>query len=71
LFVREDASNALSPTVVKHTQSISETGTSAFQYNFGPHYIIGEKSDIILSAVSSANASDVSGGFNLELMDNG
>lgn len=70
LYVREDASNALAPTLVKHTQSLIETGTSQFTYTFVPRFTIGEKSDIIMKAASSAQNSDVSAGFNLQLYAN-
>jgi hypothetical protein len=51
------------PWQLKHIQSAQTTGASYFRHVFNPPFAVSEKSLIRLTATSSANNVDVSGGF--------
>lgn len=55
---------------LKHILGLSTSGSSFICYEFNPNLKITEKSLIRLSAAASANNMDISGGFDLVLVDN-
>ena len=55
---------------IKSNLGVNSTGSSNAQHFFKPYLSVPEKSDIKMHATTSTDATSVSGGFDLILVDN-
>lgn len=70
LLVNPEPDSELTNFLVKHTQSMNTPGSSYFLHKYNPYYAVPGPAIIKIQAISSANNSDVSAGFDLFIVDN-
>jgi len=69
LLVNNEPDSQLTSFLVKHTLGLATEGTSKYTHKFEPYFKITGPAIIKLRANASANNTDVSGGFDLILVD--
>lgn len=70
LLVNPEPDAELTNFIIKHTQGLISSGDSLLPHPFQPYFRIPGPAIIKLQAVGSANDLDLSGGFDLILVDN-
>lgn len=70
LLVNPEPDSELTNFLIKHTQSLNTPGSSYFLHRYNPYFAIPGPAIVKIQAISSANDSDVSAGFDLFIVDN-